>query len=301
VKVKTVINCTTHLAAAFINDEYIETRTMTQNPAYINAMIVDTIGPGNYSFYVDEFHFATIDVDNQTLYDSEGSYVSLIEDLGLANNYFYDTLTCSANTPGDSLLTLKVRLSTDNVTWGSYYSFPFNVSIKTEVGMRYLQFLLNFTASSDSLESPEFFLLELNWTETIANEYPQIGDIGITFDNNTMTATISTLITDPDNDTLTVFLCLLLGDILMNQTGIINGTIVEFNVTCEYETAYEYYLNVTDSEDSVQSSTFEFVTGPEPEPEEEPQALIDFRVILVSFSCIAVLGLLALGKRPTFS
>jgi hypothetical protein len=140
----------------------------------------------------------------------------------------------------------------------------------------------------------------LNWSETIPNELPSLGGISVTFDNETLTATISCLVTDPDNDTLDIFLCLPLGDILMNQTNLINGTLVEFNVTCEYDTTYSFYLNITDNEDNVQSSLFDFTISGAPTSPDEP-AIVDFRVILVSFSCIAILGLLALGKRPTFT
>jgi len=133
-------------------------------------------------------------------------------------------------------------------------------------------------------------------TEEMPNELPQIGDVSVSFDNETLEATISVLVTDPDNDTLSVFLCLPLGTIVANQTSIINGTIIEFVVLCEYDSAYEYYINVTDSEDSVQSSLFGFTTGAE--PEEPPEESANFTSLLIAFTFSAIC-LLIIAKMPS--
>jgi hypothetical protein len=240
----------------------------------------------------------------QTLFCKTGYYLSPILDLGVASNYYYTTLCCYASIPALAGLVFDMRFSTNLSVWTAFSSFSLNDTINA-AHTRYIQFCLNFTSTTSQNDTPAFDLFILDWIETVLNEYPQLGDISIAFDNETLTATISTLLTDPDNDTMDIFLCLLLGDVVMNRTEVANGTIVEFNITCEYSTAYEYYLNVTDGEDSVQSSTFGFTTGAEPiipPPLEAPTASIeDYLVLIVGVGAILLIGASNIGSRRRHS
>jgi hypothetical protein len=227
-----------------------------------------------------------------------GSYVSPVLDLGCDSFYFHN-VTTYCNIPSDSDLDLHASFSEDNVTWSGFMSIPLNWSAEMASTYRYAQLYFNFTASTDFLETSEVLGLAIFYTETMLNELPQLGDILVTFDNETLQATISCLITDPDNDTMDIFICLSLGDIIANQTTLANGTIVSFVYQCEYSSSYQFYLNVTDSEDSVQSSLFGWSTGAEPEePPVTPTIYADLydyatlgTVLLLSISFLAVLHL----------
>jgi hypothetical protein len=196
---------------------------------------------------------------NNSFY-SEGAWVSTVCNLGAVDTLYYD-LTTIANIPADSDLDLYARASADGEDWGiGYFSVPLNHSFNGAPGIQYIQIMLNFTAASGLLETPELILIELDYAVEVLNEIPQLGDILVTFDNETMEATIACLITDPDADNCTVTLCLPLGDIEQTLTDVVNGTTIEFIVLCTYSTSYQYYLNVSDSEDTVQSSLFGWST-----------------------------------------
>jgi hypothetical protein len=79
-----------------------------------------------------------------------------------------------------------------------------------------------------------------------------------------------------------------LGTLIDNQTNVANGTVIEFEVQCEYDSSYQFYFNVTDSEDSVQSSLFNFSTSAEPElpPETSPLNAM-MLIIAVTFAGVA--------------
>jgi hypothetical protein len=222
-----------------------------------------------------------------------GSYVSPILDLGEANNWFYDTVVFYIDTPSDSAIDLFAYL--EGLGWSPIAT---NQSIGYEIG-RYLQIMVNLTASSDNLETPSFCWLKLNWSETVSNEYPSIEDITVSFDNETMGATVSCRVFDPDNDTLNVTFCLPLGTILQTFLNMPNGTEIICEVlVCEYDSTYTYYFNVTDGEAAVQSSTFSFATGAEPEEPETPPATTDFLPLYILFGFVGI-GLVLLALVPS--
>jgi len=243
-----------------------------------------------------------LEVDNVTLCEAEGSYVSQIIDLGVCSNYFVEWLNLSFVTPSDSILAFYVRSSDDNITWGVWYDFTLTLNIYIGApSARFNQFSLNLTASSDYEETPEVYSFAIQFSETIANEYPQLGTIEVTFDNDTMQATISMFVTDPDNDTMDVYLCNISLYVLQSSLGNANGTIVAFLMNCTYSTEYEFVFNVTDGEDSVQSSTFGFTTGAEPEPEPEipivSPTVFDWMIVLFG-SLFMLLIAVANKKSP---
>jgi len=348
------------------------------------------------TFYVDAIDYSwaddyTLNRNYNESYVTAGSYISPTIDLGVANNYFYNSLTSYVDIPSDSDLDLQTRFSFDNITWTGFSSTPLNYTVGAEIA-RYTQFLLNFTASSDFLETPAFFGLDINWTGTVLNEYPSIediapannsinlnravpincsvfdadsdlmnvslyvndtlvnsasncangsffyylfhgnysttyafyfevsdgenttisslylfstedalilpiiGDITVTFDNETMYATIAFQVSDLDNDTLSVFLCSLLGDIVATEDNVTSGDTVQIMVLCNYSTSYTYYVNVTDGENSVQSSTFSFSTGAEPEVPEGTAFPLSYSIAVVFATAAAIFLLSPHGK-----
>ena len=265
-------NCTSDKYTVYINQAFIVTMNFDNLVDAVTKARFYTQSLGtNYNFYawIDAVDYSwasgySLYRSYDEYYTTSGSYVSPVLDLGVANNYYYNTLTCYVETPGDSDIDLETSVSLDNISWTGFSPTPLNCTFNFEMA-RYVRFFLNLTASSDLLETPMFRELNLSWTETILNEMPQLGTISVAFDNDTMQANITCMVTDPDNDTMDVYLCLLLGTLVANQTSVLNGTIMSFVLTCEYDSAYEYYINVTDSEDSVQSSVFGFTTGAEPE------------------------------------
>jgi len=69
---------------------------------------------------------------------------------------------------------------------------------------------------------------------------------------------------------------------------------------CEYDSAYEYYFNVTDGEDSVQSSLFNFQTGAEPVTPPEtphPATLPDYLVVIFGLCLVLMIGAANIPKR----
>jgi hypothetical protein len=257
---------------------------------------------GNSISYIDAVDYSWADGYslnrnwNSTYFDA-GAWISPIYDLG-AVGITYDTLTTIADIPADSGLALYAQVSADGEDWGmGWFSVPLNHSFGSP-GLQYFQGMLNFTVSSDFLETPSLLCFELSYNATILNEYPQLGTIDVTFDNETLEATISCLITDPDADNCTITLCLPLGDIEQTVNDVINGTTIEFLVNCTYSTNYSYFLNVTDSEDAVQSSLFGWSTGAEPEePPVTPIIYADLYdyttvgiVLVMSFVFLSVLS-----------
>jgi len=113
--------------------------------------------------WIDSFSWNTTISTNEF---STGSYVSPILDLGDANNWFYDAVAFGIDTPSDSAIDLFAYL--EEIGWSPIAS---NQSIGYELG-RYLQFYVNLTTSSDFLETPSFYWLQLNWTETVADPPP---------------------------------------------------------------------------------------------------------------------------------
>jgi hypothetical protein len=221
-------------------------------------------------------------------YFSAGSYI--ISNITLPTGFAHN-ITVYANIPENTDLTSSFYIE----GYGWLLLGSLNWTLESPIVAGNYHYMLNFT--SDGPATPEVFGLAIFYAETIANEYPNMQDILVTFDNETLQATISCLITDPDNDTMDIFLCLPLGDILANQTALANGTVVSFVYQCEYSAAYSFYLNATDSEDAVQSSLFGWSTGAEPEEPEEPEPTADFIPIYVLFGIIGC-GLIALVLTP---
>jgi len=128
--------------------------------------------------WVDSFSWNTTISTNEF---STGSYVSPILDLGDANNWFYDAVAFCINAPSDSGIALSAYL--EGIGWAPIAS---NQSLGYEIS-RYLQLMVNLTASSDLLDTPSFFWLQLNWTETVTDPPPSSPPqaiskyIGVTF------------------------------------------------------------------------------------------------------------------------
>jgi hypothetical protein len=235
--------------------------------------------------------------DTGGIHEAEGSYVSPVLDLGAYNNYFIEYVNLSYIIPDDSDLAAYAQFSEDNVTWSGWLTLSGlpDVAIGFECG-RYFQFYVNMSVSSDFFDTPALYSLLVQFEETVLNELPQLGDFAVSFDNETLEATIAVYVTDPDNDTMNVTFCLPLGTILQTFLDVGNGTVIVCDVlVCEYDSTYSYYFNVSDSEDSVQSSLFSFQTEAEPE---EPEPATDFVPLYYVFG-ILIFGLIVLGLVPS--
>jgi hypothetical protein len=274
---------------------------------HLDTMQITGVGEtyGNATAYIDAVDYGWADDyyvgrnnDTGGIHEADGSFISPILDLGAANNYFITHINLTYTTPDDSELAGAAQFSEDNVIWSGWLPFSGlpNVTVGFECG-RYFQFYINMTASSDTFDTPELDSLLVQFEETVLNELPQLGTIQVAFDNETLEAMISVYVTDPDNDTMDIFLCLPLGDIIANQTTVINGTIVQFIVICEYDSAYEYYLNVTDSEDSTQSSLFGFSVKAPEVPTARTAGITDYLIVIFGLCLVVMIGTANIPKR----
>jgi hypothetical protein len=232
-----------------------------QTPAANNFYIFEFLTSPQetqYSFYLDWFnetYYAYVTTTNPV-----GSYVSPVLDLGFANNHFYNSITSYATIPNDSGLTLKTRISLNNISWTPFSPTPLNLSLGVELG-RYIQFLLNFTSSSDFSETPAFLGFTIDWTETMPNQAPFVDNISP--ENNSVdedvNVNIQCLVHDMDGDNVT--LSLYVNDTLVtNETGWQNGTIFNYGFDANYSTTYTFHITVNDSEDSTDSGSYIFTT-----------------------------------------
>jgi hypothetical protein len=272
-----------------IHTSWLKIDAVGAQVSYIDAI--------DYSWADDYVLNRNMDLDGE--YAVLGSYVSSVMDLGEYNNYYLEYINLSYTLPSDSEIAGQAQFSVDNETWSGWLplgGLP-NVTGGFETG-RYCQFMVNLTASSDTLDSPELYSILVQFQETILNEIPEISGIAVSFDNETLEATISCIVFDPDADLLNVTLCLPLGTVLQTFLNVANGTeIICDALACNYSTAYSFYFNASDGEDAVQSSLFGFKAGAEPPP--ETPEVVDYVPLYVLFG-IVILGILVIvGKsRP---
>jgi hypothetical protein len=192
-----------------------------------------------------------------------GSYVSPILDLGEANNWFYNAVTFAIDTPSDSTIDLYAYL--EGLGWSPIAT---NQSIGYEFG-RYIQIQVNFTSSSDFCETPSFYWLQLNWTETVPNNAPYIDYVQPANNTNNLDLNVNIYccIYDADNDLLNVSFYIndTLTDKLVNWNATYNANFFQYSFGAEYSSSYVFYWIVNDSEDCVNSGLYFFSTLTPPE------------------------------------
>lgn len=99
---------------------------------------------------------------NNTFYET-GYYQSSIYDLGVGDNYLYQTLEFGRTTELATNTSIEYRTSPNNSTWSSWSSgFSNNLSINA-LKDRFFQFCLNLSASGNFTNTPEILWVNLSY------------------------------------------------------------------------------------------------------------------------------------------
>lgn len=229
-------------------------------------------------------------------YYSAGYYVSPAIDLGAYNNYFLTWVNVSYDTLNSSALTGHAQFSEDNITWSGWIELSGlpNVTGGFEIA-RYAQFYFNLTASANKLVTPHLYSLLIQFEETILNEVPDIENIETT----RITAfiyNISCTVIDPDADLLNLTLRNATNDEIINSwDNIENGTASCYPITfTDYATAYVFYFEVTDGENTTSSPNFNITTENNPNHYAEP---LDYLVVAICGCVVLSIAVINLSKK----